>query len=187
MTPELIRLFVVPLNEMGVEYMVTGATAAIIYGEPRLTRDIDMVTSLRLPDAARFHAAFPEPDFYLTPQDVIEDEIRRSARGHFDAVHVPTSLKADFYLASTDPLHAWAMERRHAEVVGETTVQTAPLEYVIARKLEWFREGGSAKHIDDIRSMLRVSGDRVDRAALDLWIERLRLVDEWRLVASNSS
>ena len=36
----------------------------------------------------------------------------------------------------------------------------APAEYVIVRKLEYYREGGSEKHLRDIRSMLAVSGDR---------------------------
>ena len=40
-SPDLISLFIAPLNRLGVPYMVTGAVAAIIYGEPRLTNDID--------------------------------------------------------------------------------------------------------------------------------------------------
>ncbi len=41
-TPDLVSLFVEPLNRLGVMYMVTGAVAAIVYGEPRLTNDIDL-------------------------------------------------------------------------------------------------------------------------------------------------
>ena len=33
--------------------------------------------------------------------------------------------------------------------------------YVIIRKLEFYREGGSDKHVRDIRSMLAVSGDEI--------------------------
>jgi hypothetical protein len=55
----------------------------------------------------------------------------------------------------------------------------APPEYVIVRKLEYFREGGSEKHLRDIRAMLAVSGELLDRAALQEWISRLNLKTEW--------
>jgi hypothetical protein len=51
--------------------------------------------------------------------------------------------------------------------------------YVIVRKLEYFREGGSEKHLRDIRSMLAVSGERMDRAELEQWIRRRELLAQW--------
>ena len=39
----LFYLFVSRLNAAHINYMVTGAAASIIYGEPRLTHDIDIV------------------------------------------------------------------------------------------------------------------------------------------------
>ena len=36
-------------------------------------------------------------------------------------------------------------------------LHVAPPEYVVVRKLEFYREGRSAKHLRDIRSMLAVS------------------------------
>jgi hypothetical protein len=58
----------------------------------------------------------------------------------------------------------------------------APLEYVVLRKLEWHRDGGSARHLEDIRAMLRVSGERADRAALETWVRRLDLAAQWQSV-----
>jgi hypothetical protein len=51
--------------------------------------------------------------------------------------------------------------------------------HVIVRKLEYFREGGSEKHLRDIRSMLAVSGERMDRAELEQWIRRRELLAQW--------
>ena len=59
----------------------------------------------------------------------------------------------------------------------------APPEYVIIRKLEYYREGGSEKHLRDIRSMLALSGEQMDRPSLDEWIQRRGLQTEWRLVS----
>ena len=56
--PDLVSLFVEPLNNLSVTYMVTGAVAAIVYGEPRLTNDIDLVIKLSDDDAKRLHDAF---------------------------------------------------------------------------------------------------------------------------------
>ena len=44
--PELSLLFVRPLNRLGVKYIVSGGIAAILYGEPRLTNDVDIVVFL---------------------------------------------------------------------------------------------------------------------------------------------
>lgn len=177
--PDLIRLFITPLNQLGVPYMVTGAAAAIIYGEPRLTRDIDVVIALTPADAPRLAAAFADPAYYVTPVEVIAEESRRD-RGQVNVVHIASALKADLYTAGTDPLHAWAMARREPRDVAGTAVSLAPPEYVILRKLEWYRDGRSSRHVDDIRAMLRISGARVNRESVEEWVSRLGLQGEWR-------
>jgi len=60
----------------------------------------------------------------------------------------------------------------------------APPEYVIVRKLEYFREGGSDKHLRDIRGMLNVSGDAINREDLNFWIQRQNVEAEWKLANS---
>jgi hypothetical protein len=52
---------------------------------------------------------------------------------------------------------------------------------VIVRKLEFYREGGE-KHLRDIRSILAVSGDQLDRGALADWIRRRGLEAQWSAV-----
>ena len=56
--PSLIALFVRPLNRLRIPYMVTGGVASVVYGEPRLTRDIDLVIDLHPRDARRFAEAW---------------------------------------------------------------------------------------------------------------------------------
>ena len=182
--PDLISLFIVPINALHIPYMVTGAVAAVIYGEPRLTRDLDLVLGLHPADAARVAGAFPSDSFYTPPPEVIEEEARRSHHGHFNVIHHETALRADCYVAGEDPLHQWAMERRMKHDVGSVPVWVAPIEYVMVRKLEWYHEGGAGRHLDDIRAMLRVSGGRVDRTSLEAWIARLGLDREWGQIST---
>lgn len=44
--PDELSLFVDRLEAIGAPYMVTGATAAILFGQPRVTNDLDVVLSL---------------------------------------------------------------------------------------------------------------------------------------------
>ncbi len=55
-------------------------------------------------------------------------------------------------------------------------------EDVIIKKLQYFREGGSEKHLRDIVGVLKVQGDRIDRAYLTDWVARLGLGAEWQLI-----
>ena len=51
------------------------------------------------------------------------------------------------------------------------------------RKLEYYREGGSDKHLRDIRGMLHVSGEQIDHAALGEWIDKRGVREQWQMVA----
>lgn len=175
--PGFIGLFVAPLEDLGVPYMVTGAVASVIYGEPRFTRDIDIVLELGHEDAGRFGDAYPMEAFYVPPVEALREEIGRSG-GHFNLIHHDTGLRADVYLRGDDPLHSWAFERRNRIRVESLDVWVAPIEYVILRKLEFYRSSGSERHLRDVNGMLRVSDARVDERELDGWVTRLDLADE---------
>lgn len=180
--PELSLLFVRPLNQLGIRYMVGGSVAAILYGEPRLTHDVDFIVFLRFDDIARLRSAFPSPEFYVPPTDVIAAEIAREQRGHFNVIHADTGFKADFYTTGRDELQAWGFRHLQRKIFRGEPIVVAPPEYVIVRKLEFYREGGSDKHLRDIRAILHVSGELLDRNALNDWITRRGVLAEWRKV-----
>ena len=48
--------------------------AAVIYGHPRLTLDIDIVVRLGEHDAVRLALAWPAADFYVPPVEVVHEE-----------------------------------------------------------------------------------------------------------------
>jgi hypothetical protein len=178
----LFLIFIRPLNRLGVAYMVTGSAASMAYGEPRVTLDIDLVVELTTPQTGLLPTAFPPEAFYCPPREVIAVETERASRGHFNIIHMATGFKADCYPLGNDPLHRWAMaRRRRVEMFGEP-VMLAPPEYVIVRKLEYFREGGSEKHLRDIRGMLDVSGELMAVSELNALIRDRHLEAEWQTV-----
>lgn len=184
--PELFLLFVRPLNRAGIRYVVTGSVAAIFYGEPRLTHDVDFVILLNPSDIEALAKLFPAGHFYLPPPEILAAEAHREQRGHFNIIHKETGFKADMYLTGRDELNAWALKLRRSVQLGSDTVVFAPAEYVILRKLEYYREGGSDKHLRDIRSILAISGGQLDRAAIHEWIHRRGLQAEWLLVSGQA-
>lgn len=82
------------------------------------------------------------------------------------------------FAAFLDPLHAWALAHRRRIDVAGTGAWIAPPEYVILRKLEFFREGGSDKHLRDIRFMLAATP--VDRSFIEAEVDKRGLSTPWR-------
>jgi hypothetical protein len=183
---DLFSLFTTRLEDAGIAAMITGSVASMIYGEPRLTNDVDLVVVLDVGAIPRLASAFPCEDFYCPPAEVLRVEVLRGHRGHFNIIHHETGFKADVYIAGRDPLHRWALSHRRALTVGTATVHVAPPEYVIVRKLEYFREGQSHKHVDDIRHMLDHLGERLDTVTLEQMIAERGLGTEWTLVRARA-
>ncbi|HEY3854604.1 MAG TPA: hypothetical protein VGO67_09445 [Verrucomicrobiae bacterium] len=180
---DLVLLFVRPLQESGFRYIVTGSVAAIFYGEPRLTLDVDIVIFLNDKDISKLAGIFSASEFFLPPAEIIADEAHRETRGHFNILHLNTGLKADLYLTGGDELEAWAFRHKRQVQLEGHAVAFAPPEYVIIRKLEYYREGGSEKHLRDLRSMLAMSRHEIDHEILRDWVQQRGLHTQWKLVS----
>ena len=177
--PELHQRLIAPLAALGIPYMVTGGVAAIVYGEPRLTNDVDIVVRLTPADARRLSTAYPTGEYYVPPAETLDEEASRGWGGHFNVLHLPTAMRADIYVAGDDELAAWGLERRRRIPLDAAEMWLAPIEYVIVKKLEYFRLGGSERHVRDVARMLRISGSLVDRDAVERWVARLGLSEQW--------
>jgi len=175
--PKPYAYYLEPLEASGLPYCVTGSVAAGIFGEIRTTHDIDLVILLKVGDIAVFRAAFPESEYYVPPDEALVHELHRGQRGCLNLFHHESGFKADLFFVVRDPLHRWAMQhRRRADYYGQQ-LWVAPPEYVLLRKLEFFREGRQDKHINDMRFMLAVTP--MDRHFIAVNVERLGLKEEW--------
>jgi hypothetical protein len=177
--PDLIGLFITPLETLEISYMITGGVASLIYGDPRFTRDIDVVLELRGPEIGGLISAFSSEDYYVPPLEALREEVHRPRHGYIYLIHRDTALRADVYLLGDDPLHAWAFGRRVRIPLDEIAIWLAPIEYVTLRKLEYFQLSGSDRHLRDVAMMLEISGQQVDQTELDRWVERLGLHEAW--------
>lgn len=177
--PEPFLIFTRKLDLLGLRYMVSGSIAAVYYGEPRMTNDVDIVLVLPPEEVPRFAAAFPSDHFYCPPADAIRLEQARAVRGHLNLIHHETGFRADLYLARGDELHRWGLDHARDVSLGTDRFRLAPPEYVILRKLQFFREGKSQKHLRDVQRMLVGLGDRWSREPLLAKIRRYGLTEEW--------
>jgi hypothetical protein len=149
------------LESLEIPYMVVGGFAAIFYGEPRLTIDVDIIVDMRLSHIRPFVAAFPILDYYVS-EGAIRDALQR--RYPFNVIQPTTGAKIDLVPLPRDPFSRAAFERRQRieyDVSGRSAAFITPEDVVVA-KLIAFRETGSDKHLRDARGVLVTQWDRLD-------------------------
>ncbi len=179
-----IREIVSRLEQAEILYCLVGGMAAIAYGRPRLTLDADLVLALLPSKIVELAKIFPAEEFYLPPEEVLIAETRQDSRGHFNIIHLASGMKADCYLPGRNPLAHWELKNRRRLTTDFGEAWFAPPESVIVNKLLFFKEGGSEKHLEDIRSMLECTPG-LDRQVLAEWIYEFRVEPEWERVSGH--
>lgn len=180
--PDLLELFIRPIHEAGLRYLVGGSVAAMHYSAPRFTIDVDVPLLLLPGDAATLVRLFPAPDYYCPPEDILILEINRDCNAHFNVIHGATGLKADFYPSNRKASFGWAWKNRHIEKLPWGEIYIAPPEFVILWKLEYYRQGGSEKHLRDIERILMMQEGRIDWNSLQNAVETRGLREQLALV-----
>ena len=146
-----------------------------------MTIDIDVVADLREDQVGGVKACFPEDDFYLDI-DAARQAIRR--KGQFNIIHPTSGFKIDVIIAKKDAFDKSRFRRiRRLKPAEEIDANFASPEDVIIKKMEYYREGGSEKHLRDVRSMVALSADQFDQGALAEWIRQRGVEAEWQLVS----
>lgn len=179
---EFYHYLIDSLERGGIPYRVVGSMASIAYGEPRYTNDIDVIVQLDHEKVDAFCAAFPAPDFYCSVEAARQAAQQRL---QFNILHLPSGLKADVIVAADSPFDQSQFARGQRLRTDEThEAWIASPEDVILKKLVYFKEGGSEKHLRDIVGILKVQGEQIERAYLAEWVPRLGVDAEWQLVLS---
>lgn len=153
------------LERLGIPYMVVGGFAAIFYGEPRLTIDVDIVVKMGKEHVKPFVEAFPIPEYYVSEEGIL-DSLQRSYP--FNVIHPSTGAKIDLVPLSEDPFTRGALQRCQRMEYDQTGRSAAFMsaEDVILAKLRAFRETGSEKHLRDARGVLVMQEGTLDVDAL---------------------
>lgn len=166
-------------EKMSVEYFLVGSLAAMYYSRPRFTNDIDLVVQIKAEQIKTFSSFFEIESYYCPPFEIIRDEVLRM--GSFNLIHQNTGIKIDIVLRkNTEHSQAEFLRRKKVSILPSLEVFIASAEDVILKKLEFFRQGGSEKHLLDVREILAETS--VDKDYLQNWIAKLGLSDQWKQV-----
>jgi hypothetical protein len=177
---ELLRKVVNIFDHLRIPYLVTGSVAAMAYGEPRLTNDIDIVAAIDEKQIKDIVMSFPLDEFYIS-EEMIREAIRR--QGQFNIIHPASGIKVDVIMKQDTPFDNSRFGRVHRIYPAESyQADFAAPEDVIIKKMEYYKAGGSEKHLRDIAGILKISEEIVDRVYITEWAKRLDLTDVWNAV-----
>lgn len=177
---ELLRRVVETLEQLELDYLVSGSMATILYGEPRFTNDIDIVVQLRLEQVEELLRSFPQDDFY---SDVESARAAVANKRQFNVIHPASALKVDFIIPAMDEFDQSRFSRaKRVHPAADYEANFAAPEDVIIKKMQFFAEGGSEKHLRDIAGVLRISSDDIDRDYIAGWAALLGVQEIWELI-----
>ena len=150
------------LDGAEIPYMIIGGQAVLVYGEPRLTRDIDITlgvtpdqlpTVLTLAQKLGLKVLVEQPETFVRRTWVLPCQDPQSG------------LRVDFIFSWT-PYEQQAIARARPIVVEGTPVRFAAPEDVIIHKIL----AGRPRDIEDVRSILRKQ--KVDTTYITKWLHQ---------------
>ncbi len=146
MFKDLIKRIAVELSGRGIPYMIIGGQAVLHYGEPRLTKDIDITLGVGVDQLPVVKDAVSALGLRIETKDV--DSFVKDTMV-LPAADIKSGIRVDFVF-SFSPFEREAIE--HAKVVkyDDVPVRFASLEDLVIHKMV----AGRARDIEDVRSVL---------------------------------
>lgn len=180
------------LDAHAIPYVIVGSVAAVVHGEYRTTRDIDVVLNLTTSAVGALVNALRD-DFTFLPSDITDALMRlpearadSTQRASFCAYDKTTGFQIDVYLSSGRPFEVAQFQRvQVVDIPGEPggTLRVASAEDTVLAKLEWYKLAPSDRQWRDVQAILRVQDDALDVAYLRQWAGELGVAEllEWAL------
>lgn len=171
------------LEAAHVMYLIGGAVALAAWGEPRTTRDLDLVIELPVESIGALSLEL-ERRAMLVPVDIMLDLlIEDRADLPISAIHMTSGYKAEMFLLKPgDALREAGLRRRRlvdlGPALGEVYIHSP--EDLILNKLRFYRISQQTKHVRDIASIVLNQAEALDMAYIERWVQTLNLADEWQ-------
>ena len=158
------------LNTANIPYMVIGGQAVLAYGEPRLTKDIDITVGL---DASGYNDVLnicKKIELKPLPKK-IEKFVRET--NVLPAVDSKTKIRVDFIFSYT-PYEMEALSRAVPIKINKNKVYFASAEDVILHKLFAGRE----RDFDDIKGIIIHHKKKLNLIYLNKWVKQFSTLPE---------
>jgi hypothetical protein len=129
-----------------IPYMIIGGQAVLVYGEPRLTKDVDVTLGVGLDELKTITGLLPSMG--LEPLVDPESFTRRTMV--LPCLHPQSALRVDLIFSFT-PWERGAISRSRPIRIGAVDVRFASLEDLIIQKIF----AGRARDLEDVKGILR--------------------------------
>ena len=170
MIEKLIKKIAQHLDRQNIPYMIIGGQAVLVYGRPRLTRDIDITLGVDTDMFASIEQVCKELKLrFLTenPQDFVRDT-------KVLPIEEPDSkVRVDFIFSST-LYEAQAIKNAKQVLIDDHPVKFASCEDVIILKMV----AGRAIDEEDVKSILAKNRDTIDLVYIDKWLSEFGKITE---------
>jgi len=174
---DLLAHVISGLDRAGIPYMVTGSLASSYHGEPRATRDVDIVVDPTPIALARLVDDLLAADFYV---DAEAAQTALAERTQFNAIG-PDASKVVFIIRKDRPFSIEEFGRREpADLLG-TRGFAATAEDLVIAKLEWAATTDSERHRRDVAGIVAVSA-QLDVAYVEQWASALGVLGQWQAI-----
>lgn len=179
---EVLRFAVHQLERLNVPYALVGTFASCIWGEARLTHDIEFVVELTRPHADLICQSFPSAIFQMGRNAAARATL---SSGQIDISNSSFGSRIVIMAAGRT---AWATaqlaRRKQLRIFADQAASVAAPEDVILGKLVYYRDGGSELELRDVAGILRVSNDLIDRNYVEQFARRFGVLDLWEVILS---
>lgn len=165
------------LEAIGAKYAIWGGLAVVAYGEPRFTQDMDILLRGESFHARLFAQRLRESHYHVDEQAV---EAAIIQGGFFNIIHLHYAIKADCYVPLEADLIAMIDERVYFPMDEIRRAAYVTAEGVIAAKLKAYLDSQSNRHLDDIASIIRVQGGRLNDRRIEQRATQIGAFGIWR-------
>lgn len=157
------------LDASDIPYMLIGGQAVLLYGEPRLTRDIDITLGVDIDRLTNIISIANDLALEILPEKV-EDFVNKTMV--LPVLHEETGIRVDF-IFSFSPYERQAISRARKVKMFKSVVCFAAPEDVIIHKIV----AGRPRDMEDIRSIILKMPD-IDIAYIRQWLNDFSDVSE---------
>jgi len=160
------------LSNLKIEYFITGGFAVSVWGRPRATFDIDVIVKIvELQTDILAKALKDISKAGYVDEDMMKDAIRN--KGEFNFIDPNSGLKVDFWVAKEDISFPPEFKNKKLKRINNQDVYFVSPEDLILSKLQWYKISPISKHLEDIETVFKFSGDKLDMNYLKKWTKIL--------------
>lgn len=171
---EFVDIITSTLNKSRIPYMISGSICSSFHGQPRMTNDMDIIIDPTEKQLLEFLSSLNPSEYYFNKNSAIQAFKQRSM---FNIIHMKQSWKADLIMRKDREYSRLEFSRRQNTTLMGTQVSMASPEDSILSKLEWAKNSGSQKQLDDVRLVLKVQKKLLDYDYLNEWAKKLGIYE----------